>query len=81
MGPVTRITGSFADYCALVMQSPKKNFLVERRYYATKVCLMLYQCLVKETVPKRGCLVDFFTTTLPSMRAYTHAHRSPLFKT
>ena len=42
---------------------------------------MLYQCFVKETAPKRGCLDDFLTTTLPSMRAYTHAHRSALFKT
>jgi len=27
---------------------------------------MLYQCFVKEMAPKCGCLVDFFTTTLPS---------------
>ena len=42
MGPVTRITGSFADYCMLVMQSSKKNFVVEESYYTTEVCLVLY---------------------------------------
>ena len=41
---------------------------------------MLYQCLVSETGRKYDCLVDFFTTSLPTMRAYTHAHRCSLFK-
>ena len=42
---------------------------------------MLYQYFVSETGRKYGCLVDFFTTSLPPMRAYTHAHRCSLFKT
>ena len=42
---------------------------------------MLYQCFVSETGRKYGCLVDFFTTSLPTMRAYTHVHRRSLFKT
>ena len=41
---------------------------------------MLYQCFVSETGRKYGCLVDFFTTSLPTMRAYTHAHHCSLFK-
>ena len=32
MGPVTRITGSFADYCVLVMQSPKKKLSNHGRF-------------------------------------------------
>ena len=35
---------------------------------------MLYRCFVKEMVPKCGCLVDFFAISLPTKRAYTHAH-------
>ena len=42
---------------------------------------MLYQCFVSETGWKYGCLVDFFTTSLLTMPAYTHAHRCSLFKT
>ena len=37
---------------------------------------MLYKCFINETVPKRGCLVDFFIISLPTMHTYTHAHRS-----
>ena len=32
MEPVTRITGSFADYCALVMQSRKKKLCCRRKF-------------------------------------------------
>ena len=42
MGPVTRITASFADYYVLVMQSCKKKFAVEESYYTTEACLVLY---------------------------------------
>ena len=31
MGPVTRITGSFVDHCALVMQSHKKQLCCRRK--------------------------------------------------
>ena len=42
---------------------------------------MLFQCFVSETGRKYGCLVDFVTTSLLTMRAYKHAHRCSLFKT
>ena len=56
------------------MQSHKKNFGVEESYYGTEVCLVLYQCFVKETAPKCGCVVDFFAISLLTMRTYTHMH-------
>ena len=80
MEPVTRISRSFANYCLLVMHSHKKKlFVVEERYYAAKVYLVLYKCVVKETVPKCGGLVDFSTNSVLTMHADTHAHHCCLF--
>ena len=79
-GPFTRITGSFADYCTFVMQSCKKNFVVEESYYAKEVFLVLYQCFVKEMVPKCGCLVDFFATSWQAMRTNMQVYPYSLLK-
>ena len=65
----------------LLCNRTRKNCVVEESYYTTEVCLVLYKCFVKETVPKCGCLVNFFATSLLTMRAHTHAHPCSLLKT
>ena len=60
MGTVTRITGSFVDYCTSVTQLHKKNLFVEKCYGDTEVCLLLYKRTIKEMGLKVGCFVDFF---------------------
>ena len=69
MRTVNTITGSFADYYVL---SRKKKFCCERKLLHTvEIYLVLYQCFVKETAPKCGCLVDLFATILLAM-IYMH---------
>ena len=71
----------FTMICALVIQLHNKKFLVLRSNYTTKVCLELYELFISKMGLKCSCLVDFFITSLPTMRAYTHAHCCSLLKT
>ena len=64
MGPLTTILYRLLSVCYAIVQES---------YYATEACLVLYKCFAKETVPKCGGLLDFSTTCLLTMHAYTHA--------
>ena len=75
MGPVTRIIGSFTDYtfraCYVITQEKlhcRRKLLHYRGLFSVVLAL------------KCGCLIDFFAISLPTMRAYTHAHPCSLVK-
>ena len=81
MEPVTRITGSLADYCVLVMLSRKKIPRCRGKllHYGGLFSVILMFC--KRNGVEYGYLVDFFAISLPTMHAYVHAHPCSLFKT
>ena len=71
MGPVTGIVGHSRRFTHLLFKKLwfRKN---------TEVCLVLYKCFVKETVPINGGLADFSTTSLSNMHANMHTHHCSL---
>ena len=70
----------FTKICALVISVCNKNFLTQRSYCTTKVCIVLYESFVSKTGQKFNFLTDFFATSLLTMQAYTHAHCCSLLK-
>ena len=57
-----------------------KTFPVLRNNHTTEICLVLHESFVSKTGPKCNCLVDFFTTSLQTMRVNTRTHCCLLFK-
>ena len=77
---VTPLWGCLLGFTYLLFNCAAKNFLVLRSNYTMEVCPVLHELFISKTGPKLNCLVDFFTTSLPTTHAYTHAHCCLLFK-
>ena len=70
---IDRVVYKDLHICYLINHATK-SFLILRNNYTTKVCLVLHELFVSKMRPKGNSLVDFCTTSLPTMHAYTHAH-------
>ena len=75
-----KVTPLWGCLLTLVISSRNKNFLIQRSNCTIKVCLVLYESFVSKTGLKFICLIDFFSTSLLTTYACTHAHCCSLFK-
>ena len=69
--------GSFTRVCVLVtaiFNRTTENFIILRSNYTMEVYPVLHESLVSKMGPKCKCLVDFCTTSLPTMHEYMHVH-------
>ena len=65
----------------LLFNRATKTFLyILRSNYTMEVYLMLHESFVSKMGLKCNCLVDFFTTSLPTTRVCTHVHCCLLLK-
>ena len=72
--------GLFTKICTFVISLRNKNFLIQRSNYTMEVYLVLYELFVSKMGLKRNCLIDFFTTSLPTTHVNMHAHCCSLLK-
>ena len=77
---VMPLWGHLLGFVHWLFNCATKNFFILRSNYTTEVCLMLHEPFVSKAGLKCNCLVDFFTTTLPTTRACTSAHCCLLLK-
>ena len=73
--------GPFLEFALLLFNCTTKSIIYKEAIALWKfVKCYTYELFVSKMGPKCSCLVDFFTTSLPTTRAFKHAHCCSLLK-